>query len=96
MTEKRALQRAEQVDEQDQKPTFVPFAGSAKRIDGKAAAATATAQPFGGNVGGGKSTEMQTQPKVYTAPGRKSMVGKKYSKTGSTMSAFGGKGNVLK
>ena len=91
----RALQKAEFREEHEEKPSFVPFAGTARRIDGKSATAS--------NSGNGASNNNHkddnnddSKPKYYTAPARKSMVGKKYSKTGSTMSAFGGKGNALK
>jgi hypothetical protein len=107
LQQKRSLQKAEQQEQgDDQKPIFVPFAGSAKRIDGKilSAAGSSTSGSSSGssNTDSGKisssdnKTGEQKQQQCYIAPARKSMVGNKYSKTGSTMSAFGGKGNVLK
>lgn len=102
--EKRQLQKAEQVQEGEQKPSFVPFAGNAKRIDGKAAVASAatssssassSSSSSSGDSSSSSSGAGGSTQQYYTAPARKSMVGKKYSKTGTTMSAFGGKGNVL-
>jgi len=93
--QKRILQKAEQVDEVEEKPTFVPFAGSAKRIDGKSVTTDSSASTTAENSK--VATESSApQQQYYTAPARKSLVGKKWSKTGSTMSAFGGKGNSLK
>jgi ubiquitin fusion degradation protein 1 len=98
----RVLQKAEIKEEEKEEPKFVPFGGSARRIDGKVASNAngkdvsssktgATSSSNNGNDGG-----ETVKNSFYTAPARKSLVGKKYSKTGTTMSAFGGKGNVLK
>lgn len=96
--QKRVLQKAEQEDDVEQKPTFVPFAGSAKRIDGKAIASSSNVNSTAENNTAPGCNQRSDAPKqqYYTAPARKSLVGKKWSKTGSTMSAFGGKGNSLK
>jgi ubiquitin fusion degradation protein 1 len=103
--QKRTLMKAEQVDEEDQKPKFVPFAGGAKRIDGKTIASSpntsgtasgSSSSASSSAVAGGSDSSTTGQTQYYTAPARKSLVGKKWSKTGNTMSAFGGKGNTLK
>lgn len=97
--QKRVLQKAEQEEEVEQKPTFVPFAGNARRIDGKSIASdtsTSTSAESSKDTAGGSEESQAPKQQYYTAPARKSLVGKKWSKTGSTMSAFGGKGNSLK
>lgn len=102
----RALQKAEHVEEQALKPSFVPFAGSAKRIDGKTIASdkgggaviggSSSSSSSSSNGGGSAEAARDSGASASPALARKSLVGKKWSKTGSTMSAFGGAGNSLK
>lgn len=95
---KRTVHKAVIEESEHEKPSFVPFGGSAKRIDGKATSSVSngaisdTSKTTTSTV---KSESSADKPQFYTAPARKSLVGKKYSKTGTTMSAFGGKGNSL-
>lgn len=94
---KRNLQKAEiKEKEEDIKEEFVPFKGNAKRIDGKSTSSEKEANQKDSSKLDNSNGTTGSESQYYVAPARKSLIGKKYSKTGTKMSAFAGKGNSLK
>jgi ubiquitin fusion degradation protein 1 len=93
----RPLQKAKvETVTEEEKQKFVPFAGSGKRIDGKPTAVTnqvaesKDAQP---SKSGANTTESNTTTTI--PPARQSIIGNKYAKKKTAVSAFGGSGHSL-
>ena len=106
----RELQKARQVDTNhsvEDDPKFKPFTGNAKRLDGKAlppasrasnesketSPSPVTAQPSTSQTSAANTT-LATDA-VAAAPTRQSLVGNKYSKKKTAVSAFSGKAYKL-
>ncbi len=101
----RPLQKAKAVDDEaDAKAKFVPFAGSAKRIDGKLPPAAQQAKLAGGEAKTeSKPVVPESKPSSSTpapapvpiVPAYQSKIGDKYSKKKAAVAAFGGAGKKL-
>ncbi len=96
----RALQKAklEVENKADSKPAFVPFAGSGQRIDGKAVTASSSSSTVGKaeDKDGSKASNNSDGPQITNiVQSRQSIVGNKYAKKKTAVSAFGGAGHSL-